>query len=415
MRSTPESVRHLLRQGADPRIKDDESYKPLMLAVRGGRSEMVGELAPYVREDLDDSLLVAAILGQADVIDELTNFGASIYARLDDGRTPLMLAAEKGQTEAAEMLLAIGANRFAMDAQGRMASDLARGAGHEELAGRLAGEPRVGDFELVEPAELGGEMVARLEVEAPEEQPGNPQASGDAGNDGETGEGAVAAVDGEGEMPWNAPVEGQGEGSFGLIPEGAGVDQPEVVMLEGAVVGGTTVAPRDDGGVAPPVPEGEKEAPIVMRSYRERELPLRVESTSEGVAKVRVAGGEAIEVPAGEEIPGSSLKVIRVDRRVMTSKDDGGAETEVSVVAVEDMSSGVERELIVGLPALAHDPVALVEDSASGKYYVARTGQRFRAADGRDFIVGDVRPNQVVIEDMESGETMTLRLRGPRG
>ncbi len=409
-RSTPETVRYLLRQGADPRVKDEESYKPLMLAVKEGRSEMVGELAPYVREDLDDALLVAAILGQADAIDELTNFGASIYARLDDGRTALMLAAEKGQAEATEMLLAIGANRFAMDAEGRMAADFAREAGHGELADRLAGEPREGDFELVEPAELGAEMVARV---AEETAPSVAMTEADetVAVD-ETGE-EVAVVEDEGGTPWNDPVPGQGGGAFGALPEPRSGDETQVAMLEGAVVGSGEATAPPEGGAAPEAADAA--APIVMRSYRERELPLRVESTSGGSARLRVAGGEEVDVPEGDTIPGSNLRVIRIERRMQSGKNDGGAPTEVSVVAVEDTLSGVERELIVGLPALAHDPVALVEDSASGKYYVARTGQRFRSADGRDFLVGDVRRNQVVIEDLESGETMTLPLRGPRG
>lgn len=188
-------------------------------------------------------------------------------------------------------------------------------------------------------------------------------------------------------------------------------------MLEGATVGpvSTEAAPAVGSAAATAPPEAPESAPIVMRSYRERELPLRVESTTEESVQLRVAGGEPVEVAKGEAIPGSSLKVIRIERRMQSGKNDGGAPTEVSVVAVEDAASGLERELVVGLPALAHDPVALVEDAASGKYYVARIGQRFRSADGRDFIVGDVRPNQVVIEDMESGETTTLRLRGPRG
>jgi hypothetical protein len=58
--------------------------------------------------------------------------------------------------------------------------------------------------------------------------------------------------------------------------------------------------------------------------------------------------------------------------------------------------------------------VALVED-ASGKHYVARAGQEFRGADGVDYVVVDVRPNQMVIENRGTGEVITAPLRGPRG
>ena len=55
-------VRWLLRQGADPRIKDSEGFVALMLAVREGKAGSVEELAPYHREGLDSALLLAALL-----------------------------------------------------------------------------------------------------------------------------------------------------------------------------------------------------------------------------------------------------------------------------------------------------------------------------------------------------------------
>lgn len=353
-----------------------------------------------------------------------------------------MVAAQRGRKDAVNILLAIGANRFAMDGEGRMAADFAEDGGFVELAERLAGEPREGDFELSEPAELGGEMVAQVMAEtgeagvmeaSPGPEAGEPELAGgeptdpeiaateagdsedpeaaDPAGDAETGEGDPVAVNDSGESPsGDDPPTGEGEGGTVGLPAEAEAPGSGVATLEGAVVGVHEPADASSAliGEAP-------QAPIVMRSYRETELPLRVESTREGVAQLKVAGGESVEVPEGDTIPGSNLKVIRIERRMASGKDDADNPTEISVVTVEDALSGVDRELIVGLPALAHDPIALVEDAAGGTYYVARTGQRFRSADGRDFIVGDVRPNQVVIEEVATGETTTLRLRGPRG
>lgn len=365
---SPAMVRYLLSQKADPLKKDAEGIKPLMLAVRAGRAEMVAELAPYDREKLDDALLVAALEGKAAVIDELTNYGASVYARMDDGRTPLMLAAENGHVEAVEMLIEIGANRFSMDDEGRIAADMAREAGHEQLAMRLAEEPGKDEFGIEEPADLGAEMLAKV-TEAESDAPA--EAGSAAGS---------------------APVQG------------------------GGAVGTALVGPAPlDGMVLESESEGAMPAkqPLVMRAYRQKELPLRVESVEGEVAMLRMSSGGVKQVTQGETIPGTPLKVVRMERRIRDLKDQGG-QTEVSVVEVEDESSGRRRELVSGLESTAHDPVALVED-AGGKRYVAKAGQKFRGADGAEYVVIDVRPNQMVIENKTRGEVITVPLRGPRG
>lgn len=372
---SPAMVRYLLSQKADPLKEDAEGFKPLMLAVRAGRAEMVAELAPYDREKLDDALLVAALEGKAAVIDELTNYGASVYARMDDGRTPLMLAAENGHVEAVEMLIEIGANRFSMDDEGRIAADMAREAGHEQLAMRLAEEPGRDEFGIEEPADLGAEMLAKV-TEASE------------------GPATGAPPKDVSEVPWNRPVPGQGGDAVGVLPA---VPAP----LEGAVLKAPTVAA---------VPTA---VPLVMRAYRQKELPLRVESVTGEVATLRMSGGGVKQVSQGEAIPGTPLKVVRVERRMQDTKDQAG-QTEVSVVEVEDESSGRRRELVSGLESTAHDPVALVED-AGGKRYVAKAGQKFRGAYGSEYVVIDVRPNQMVIENKTAGEVITVPLRGPRG
>lgn len=397
LRSTPETVRYLLRQGADPSLKDNEKYKPLMLAVRDGRRNMVPELAPYVREDLDDAMLAASILGQAGVIDELTNFGASIYARIGDGRTPLMLAAQNGHTEVVELLLEIGANRFAMDQEGRTAQLLAAESGHDLLAARLAEEPKEGDFELSEPAELGVEMAAMVE-----ERVIQAEVVAASNDQGTTGDSPISTL----------PPVGEEVGALGALMTVGKVP----LSLEGAVLKSVNSPPgssRSPDSVDDSVADSGQV--FVMRSYRQRELPLQVESADKGVAEVRIAGGEPRKIGEGSTIPGTSLKVIRVDRKMQSGKENGGELMEVSVVEIEDTNTGMKRELVAELPALAHDPVALVEDTASGRYYVARTGQRFQSADGTDYLVGDVRPNQVVIENMNTHETATIPLRGPRG
>ena len=102
-------------------------------------------------------------------------------------------------------------------------------------------------------------------------------------------------------------------------------------------------------------------------------------------------------------------------RRMEDSKVNLGRPAEISVVEVRDRATGATREWMAGLPSKAHDPVALVEDAATGKRYLASPGQRFKGADGREYFISDVRPNQMVIQDVASGTVRTIPLRGPRG
>jgi ankyrin repeat protein len=363
----PSMVRWLLKQGADVRAKDAEGFKPLMLAVKEGRGEVVGELAAHDREDLDDALLVASLLGKAEVIDALTNYGASVYARMDDGRTPLMLAAENGHRDAAKLLVDLGANRFTTHPDGRIAADIASAAGHQELATMLRTDPAPEEFTLQTEQQLGEQMAATVE----------------------------SAED--------SAVEGSGDAS------------PKVVVYSGhrqavASLSGQTLGTSSGDASAEPVA-------LVMRQFRQRELPLEIRHVEGGVARVGVKGQRAREVKVreGETIAGTRLKVIRVRQRMESGKENFGRPMEVSVVEVEDTATGARRNLIAGVAASAHDPVALVEDSATGRHYIAAPGQPFTAADGKRYTISDVRPNQLVIEEAGTGRMQTLPLRGPRG
>jgi ankyrin repeat protein len=390
LNGSPSMARYLLSRKADPRKKDAQGFTPLMLAVTKGRPGMVAELAPHDRENLDAALLVAAIEGRAGAIDELTKYGASIYARMDDGRTALMLAAENGNIEAVDMLLEIGANRFSMDDQGRIAADLAREAGHEELALRLAEAPAEEEFGLEEPADLGAEMMALMAAADAGAGMVNGQTSANSGSAGSS----VTDVASSNQSP---------------VGRGGAASATRIVpSLEGSVVKASpSSSPRS--GQSAPAP-----APLIMRAYRQKELPLRVESVSGQAAKLRVAGGGVAEVGQGATVPGSRLSVVRVQRRLQRLKDSPAGPVEVAVVELEDPATGRRRELVSGLDPTAHDPVALVEDG-SGNRYVARAGQKFRSAEGEEFTVIDVRPNQMVIENRSKREVITVPLRGPRG
>ncbi len=384
-------VRWLLRQGADPRAKDSEGFMPLMLAVREGSGGSVGELAPYNRENLDAALLLAALVGRADVIDSLTNYGASVYARMEDGRTPLMIAAENGNTDAVKLLLELGASRYSADPDGRTAADLATAAGHSEISSLILREPLPEELTLESPEKLAEKMDSIVDAATAKESAGNPVEPSKSARVFNPPARPLAKR----ESP--RPLSGETLSTpVAIIPSETG---PRAAASE-------TVA-------NPPFAM----PPLVMRLYSERELPINVQSVQGDMATVSIAGPtpRQMKVRTGETIPGSRLAVIAVKRRMEESKVSQGRRMEISVMDVRDTATGTTREWTSGISADAHDPVALVEDAATGKRYLATQGQRFKAADGTEFLISDVRPNQIVIEEVATGAVQTLPLRGPRG
>ena len=441
----PEMVNWLLRQGADPTVKNEEGFIPLMLAVTNGKNTAVEELAPFNREDLDSALLLASLVGQAEVIDTLTNYGASVYSRMDDGRTPLMLAAENGHTKAVALLMDIGASRFATTDDGSTAQSIAVAAGHGDIAEMIA----TGFTADVLALESDEEVVAAMDDYLAELDPFEGEPTGE--------EGAIAMNDEEGAGATNeeglAEVDG-GEGTVAVNGEDGEntaaqtVSREPVKSLQGALISNPGVARNANlsegatgqisgqAGTAQAQVNGEtrdrglapiestvlaeasaQEPPLVMRIYRQREVPLEVKEVSGGVATMNLAGEQPqqVQVSAGDKIPGSNLVVVRVFNRMEQGKLNDSMPIEVGIVEVEDTANGQKREWIAGRSASAHDPVALVEDAVTGERYVAKPGQKFRSENGREFVVNDVRPSQLVIEDTTTGEVRTLRLAGPKG
>jgi hypothetical protein len=328
------------------------------------------------------------------------------------------------------MLIDIGASRFATIESGDTAQTLAVAAGHGEIAEMIERGFSGDALALESDQEVAVAINAYLdEIEE----------DGELSGDGE----ALASNDSR--VPWNTPLPGQGEGSFGALPDGSGNaenDQRPAAggALMGAVLGGVighqagagslqgadSTGSIEGASIGKLKPSGsqntsprqtDEDLPLVMRHYRQRELPVEVKQVSGGVASLHIAGEQPreVSVKAGQEIPGSSLVVVRVFTRTEHGKLNGGQPLEVGVVEVEDSRSGGKMEWLAGRPAKGHDPVALVEDAATGRRYVAKPGQKFSSEDGRQFVVSDVRPSQIVIEEIATGEVRTLRLRGPKG
>ncbi len=362
-----EMVRWLLKQGADPKLKDKKGYMALMLAVSNHQIKAIEELASYHREDLDSALLLAAMEGDAAAIDTLTNYGASVHARMDDGRTPLMLAAHGGHQEAVAILMDVGASRHATTETGQTAQSIAVAGGHQEIA------------EMIEKG-FSNEVIA---LDSDEQI-------------------AVAML-----SDVNKASESD-KPSTGVTK--IGDPTAKVAALEGARLSSFTKSSNSSAS-------GDQSSPIIMRHYSQRELPVEVKKVSGETATLRLSGkpSKEISVRSGDPLPNSNLVVVKVSTRTEVGKLNNSQPIYIGVVEVQDKQTGQRREWRSGSPVVGHDPVALVEDAATGRRYLAKTGQKFSSEDGRKFIVSDVRPGQLVIEDVTSGEVSTLLLRGPRG
>lgn len=367
----PEMVRWLLRQGADPKLKDQNGFMSLMLAITQRQPQALEELAPYHREDMDSALLLAALVGEPSAIDTLSSYGASVHARMEDGRTALMLAAENGHQKAAAILMDLGASRFATTESGETAHSFAVAAGHEEIANMIEKGFSGDTLALDSDAQITAAMEEHLQQT------------------------------------------GQAPGKTDLNDSDL-----KVAVLDGARISNPTpqTQPAGQGAATVSSPQPEN-PPLVMRDYRQRELPVQVKTVSGDSVSLKLAGVEPAEVTLriGDNIPKSSLFIVKVSTRTEVGKLHNNQPIQFGVVEVEDRESGNRREWIAGRPANGHDPVALVEDAVTGQRYLAKAGQKFFSEDGREFIVHDVRPSQLVIEELESGVVTTLPLRGSKG
>lgn len=100
-------VRHLLKEGTNPNVRDAWDTSPMM---------------------------IAAGWGQLEIVKTLLDAGVPINERSRFNRTPLMWAAASGQMDMVQLLLKAGADPSLMDVKGKTASDLAIDNGHDDIA-----------------------------------------------------------------------------------------------------------------------------------------------------------------------------------------------------------------------------------------------------------------------------------------
>ncbi|MBT8043651.1 MAG: ankyrin repeat domain-containing protein [Verrucomicrobiae bacterium] len=393
-------VRYLLKQGAKAELKDDKNRSALILAIDGDHASCVEELAPYSRNQLDTALLYAAAQGKHQVIESLTSFGASVYVRHEGGMTPLMLAAENGHIDTVKSLLESGANRYAVNEHGWTAAQVAEAANQSAIAGLLNQNPDSTELAITEPSvDQGVEWTPPVIAAAD-----MPQAEPDAEKTEDVKTKPTDSATPNTDVTAGNPTTGTATTPNKLER----TSKPAKKHLP--FIAGKTISSK---GTTP----DEVASDLNMLDYQQKPLPLMVEKTSprqEGGAEahVRMLYGDhqQVTVEEGDTIPSTQFKVISIRRMLNHSKITDGKPADVSVVEIEDTTTGQRRKMTAHIPATAADPWAVLRSKSSGRAYAARAGQQFRTADGQTYTVSDVRPNQIILTQNDTGEATTIPL-----
>ena len=365
-----ELVRLLMENGADARARDAEGWHPLVLATWNGRTETANVLAAQATAgDLDDALLLASLQGNVEMTDLLLRRGASVLAEDAEGRTPLMIAASHGHVDVARRLMDNGANRFALQEEtGWTPSQFAVNAEATALA---AGDPAKA---------VKCRTLAELLSTPP---PENGEAAGVFEDPRE-----VVAV----------PHEGPDEVMAVAIADGR--------VRVGQPVAAATLP------VAKPGFDGLAESWRVAE-YRERPAPVILASVAPDgrTARFRQLFGaqETVEAKAGQNVPGTTWRLVEAKRVIGKAKDDG-APVDLSSVTVEIGEGGPRRVFVAGNQGVLEEPVAVLAPRAGGELVLARSGDIFHlAGDPAPYRINDIGPDGITVENLETKATHTMR------
>jgi ankyrin repeat protein len=433
------SVKRLLDAGAKADQKNEDSWSPLTVAAFEGHSEVTDLLAPESRGMLDDALQLASLQGHLEVMDRLLNHGASVYARSREGeQTPLMFAAANGHVDAVKLLLSSGANRFALDEEDRTAAEQAREAGFGDVASLLSEPPSFDELQPSTIEDLAPQIVAQYERAAASIAVDNgafnlPDAPLLSNNPMTGARGEARPVSGSPQAAGAIQRTGFVRGQRGAESASEEIDERALAETLSGGSQGTAAAAyvqpytqkvstrRLSGASVPTVPSAHQlsemgnegvEDIFHMHEYRESQLPVMLNDVqNKGAAEVRVLYGDAgtRSVQLGDRIPGTNLEILRIEPKLVPSKQGNGQLVDMSRIMVEDQLSG-ERHLIVkDVPARSSEPFAVMSFGDAYSLYDVRVGDEFTGADGKDaFRVNEVRMNSVLIENLRSGNVFTI-------
>ena len=148
-----------------------------------------------------------------------------------------------------------------------------------------------------------------------------------------------------------------------------------------------------------------------LKEYKEVKVPLVLQSIENNRAKIQRAdeSGSSVEtVKQGDTIRGTGLKVSKIRRKKEVDKN--GVEIDTSEVIAENSASGEKVILVKDLSPRSSESYAVLGTADGSETVKVKQGEKFQWPGEADktYRVIDLRPTQVVVEQIESGKTFTI-------
>ncbi len=375
-----EAITYLLENGASAIRKDKIGKFALIHAIDGKSPEVINLLAAESRELLDTGLLYAADMDQHEAIPMLVKYGASVYAR-NEGKTALMLAAERGNDRAAKALLDEGANLYAVSDDGKLAKEYAQG--NDRVLAVLVESEKVDAENLATDQEAGALALDWSEDEM---------------------ESLIQKAMDRSPMPTSVDQAVQ-KGQPAPLKNKA---KEQVVINR---IQGKSVPLELSGNVA----VSEK---VTMAAYAEKSLPIKIHADESGKVEIydlrenQPAPDPEVEIAAGSQIGMTGLRVKQIKKKVVNNKLTGGEDKELVTLMIEDEKTGHLRELYAGYESQAAEAIAVLKINETGEYLIIEREDEFYDLKGTAYKVMDVNNEEVIIENIGTGQLSMLPLMG---
>ncbi|HEX8373089.1 MAG TPA: Amuc_1099 family pilus-like system protein [Chthoniobacterales bacterium] len=338
-------IKLLTKQGAVYDQKDKEGWTPLMKAVYGNKVEAIEMLAEHSKDDLNRGLLLASMLGHTEAAKALLKAGAEVDTTSPEGATPLGYARKASNAPLEKLLLEAGAEPAAAEA--------------------------------VTP-EVPAEVIAEV--------PLKPAERAELLKD-------LKSLKTSSEEAWWAKygLDLNDKDIFTKDADEDGFTNSEEFLAD--------TSPIDPSSHPPSAGK------LGWAGYHRESLPYSLSKVEEDTAVLQDASGTQVKAKTGETVGDWTVTKVRGRK----SYDKDGEPYDGSDMVVTD-KDGQKIRLVPGVQPPAATSYAAVKVPFSEEAQHLRVGQEFTLPnDGkRKYVVLDLREDQVVIKETETGETFTI-------